>query len=234
MNGLLRAAVVVGSVTTIGAGTVAAGLGTESGKWRVESGNRNGLEQPQSQGDPAYVLGHTMKRLDGSEESLEKYKGKVVVIVNVASRCGYTPQYEGLERLYQAKKDKGLVVLGLPANNFGGQEPGSNEEIAEFCSGTYGVTFPMFQKISVKGEDQHALYEQLASQPPPVGGDPKWNFTKFVVDREGRVVARYDADRKTAKPPELEPALLRNSDELLGEGGKKEGGEEKGGGGSGG
>lgn len=203
MNGLLRAAAIGSAVMAIGAGAVG---GAASGSLP------HAAARPR---DPAYVLGHTMKRIDGAEESLEKYKGKVVLIVNVASKCGYTKQYEGLERLYQAKKDKGLVILGFPANNFGGQEPGTNEEIAAFCSGTYGVTFPLFEKISVKGEDRHALYTQLASQPPPIGGDPKWNFTKFVVDREGRVVARFDADRKAATPPELEPALLKKVDELL-------------------
>lgn len=166
-------------------------------------------------GPDAYVLGYTMKRIDGAPEDLSKYKGKVVVLVNVASKCGYTPQYQGLERLYQGKKDMGLVILAFPANNFGGQEPGSNQDIADFCSGTYGVTFPMFEKISVKGDDAHPLYKQLASQPPPVGGEPKWNFTKFVVDRDGRVVARFDADHKAAKPPELEPAFLKKIDALL-------------------
>lgn len=166
--------------------------------------------------DPAYVLGFTMKRIDGKEEDLASYKGKVVVIVNVASRCGYTPQYEGLEKLFKEKKDKGLVILGFPANNFGSQEPGTNAEIAEFCTAKFGVTFPMFEKISVKGEDQHPLYKRLASQPAPIGGDPKWNFTKFVVDRDGKVVARFDADGKQARPPALEPEFLRKIDELLG------------------
>lgn len=163
--------------------------------------------------DPAYVLGFTMKRLDGADQNLADYKGKVVVIVNVASRCGYTPQYEALQKLYTEKKDRGLVVLGFPANNFGKQEPGTNAQIAEFCSSKFGVTFPMFEKISVKGEDQHPLYKKLASQPAPVGGDPKWNFTKFVVDRSGKVVARFDAKSKQG----LEPDLLTKIEELLGE-----------------
>ncbi|MEX2217325.1 MAG: glutathione peroxidase [Phycisphaerales bacterium] len=154
-----------------------------------------------------------MKRLDGADQNLADYKGKVVVIVNVASRCGYTPQYEALQKLYTEKKDRGLVVLGFPANNFGKQEPGTNAQIAEFCSSKFGVTFPMFEKISVKGEDQHPLYKKLASQPAPVGGDPKWNFTKFVVDRSGKVVARFDAKSKQG----LEPDLLTKIEELLGE-----------------
>ncbi len=173
--------------------------------------------------DPTYVLGYKMKRIDGAEEDLAKYKGKVVVIVNVASECGCTPQYQGLEKLYKDRKDAGLVILGFPANNFGEQEPGSNSEIAEFCTGKFGVTFPMLEKISVKGQDQHPLYKKLASQPPPIGADPKWNFTKFVVDREGKVVARFDAQGKIARTGELEPELVKKIDELLAAGEKKEG-----------
>lgn len=156
-------------------------------------------ENPEEAGltqDPAYVLGHTMNLIDGTAQDLAAYRGKVVVFVNVASKCGYTRQYEGLEKLYRDKKDAGLVILGFPANNFGGQEPGTNEEVAEFCRATYGVSFPMFEKVSVLGEDQHPLYKQLAAQPAPVGGDPKWNFTKFVADRSGRVVARFDSKVK--------------------------------------
>lgn len=141
--------------------------------------------------DP-YVLGHEMRRIDGTAEKLEKYKGKVVLIVNTASRCGLTPQYEALEALYRKHKDDGLVVLGFPANNFMGQEPGTNEEILAFCRERFDVTFPMFEKISVKGEDAHPLYKQLAAQPEPAGGEPSWNFTKYLVDREGRVVQRFD------------------------------------------
>jgi len=142
--------------------------------------------------DPAFVLGYTKKLIDGTEKNLADYKGKVIVIVNVASKCGYTKQYEQLEALYAAKKDSGLVILGFPANNFGGQEPGTNKEIAEFCKSTFDVQFPMFEKISVKGDDQDPLYKQLAAQPAPIGGEPKWNFTKFVVDRSGKVVARFE------------------------------------------
>ncbi len=160
--------------------------------------------------DPAYVLGFTMNRLDGKPQNLEDYRGKVVLIVNVASKCGYTPQYGGLQSLYESKMVDGLVVLGFPANNYGSQEPGTNPEIKEFCSNTYSVTFPMFEKISVKGNDQHPLYRVLATQPAPIGGDPKWNFTKFVVDRSGRVVARYEP--KTAPN---DPALLAQIDTLL-------------------
>jgi glutathione peroxidase len=165
--------------------------------------------------DPSYVLGYKVKDIDGKEQDLSQYKGKVLVIVNVASKCGFTPQYEGLEKLYEDKKDKGLVVLGFPANNFGSQEPGSNSEIKDFCTSTYHVTFPLFEKISVKGPDQHELYKNLTGQPKPIGGDPKWNFTKFVVDRSGKVVARFDAQKEYVRTDKLEPDLIKKVDELL-------------------
>ncbi|MEL7474004.1 MAG: glutathione peroxidase [Planctomycetota bacterium] len=132
-----------------------------------------------------------MPRLDGTEQPLSDYKGDVVLMVNVASRCGLTPQYEQLQALHDANKDRGLRVVAFPANDFGSQEPGTNDEIAAFCSERYGVTFPMFAKITVTGEGAHPLYKQLAAQPEPVGGAPRWNFTKFLVDRSGRVVARF-------------------------------------------
>lgn len=156
------------------------------------------------------VLDLTMKRIDGTEESLKAYAGKVVLFVNVASKCGYTKQYAGLEKLYESRKASGLVILGFPSNDFGGQEPGSNKEVAEFCSATYGVTFPMFEKISVKGDDAHELYKLLAAQPDPVGGAPKWNFTKYLVDRSGRVVAKFGSGTK----PESDE-LTSKIDELL-------------------
>ncbi|MCC6659283.1 MAG: glutathione peroxidase [Phycisphaerales bacterium] len=160
--------------------------------------------------DPAYVLGYTMKTIDGKDQPLSAYKGKVVMIVNVASKCGNTPQYEGLEALYAKDKDAGLVILGFPANEFGGQEPGTNAEIKEFCTETYHVTFPMFGKIVVKGEGTSPLYRQLAAQPAPIGGEPKWNFTKFLVDRQGHVVARFEPK---VKPDD--PALVKKIEELL-------------------
>lgn len=157
------------------------------------------------------ALAFTVKSIDEKDVDLAKaYQGKVVMIVNVASRCGFTSQYEGLEKLYKDKSDKGFVILGFPANNFGGQEPGTNEEIAKFCKSKYSVTFPMFAKISVKGEDQHPLYKLLASQPAPVGGDPKWNFTKFLVDRHGKVAARFDS---SVRPNDKD--LIAKIDELL-------------------
>jgi glutathione peroxidase len=165
-----------------------------------------------SSADPssgAYVLGYTMKTIDGADKPLADYKGKVVLIVNVASKCGLTPQYAGLEALYEKHAPQGLVVLGFPANNFGGQEPGTNDEIKAFCTGKYDVTFPMFAKISVKGDDIHPLYKSLTTQPAPIGGDVQWNFQKYLVDRSGNVVAMFgpktmpDDAALTAKIEEL-------------------------------
>jgi glutathione peroxidase len=141
--------------------------------------------------DPAYVLGFTMKSIDGKDVDLSQYRGKVVLMVNVASQCGLTGQYKALEKLYKDKKDAGLVIIGLPANNFGSQEPGTNEEIATFCKSKYDVTFPMMAKISVKGDDQHALYKKLTGQPAPIGGEVKWNFQKYLVSREGKVIKMF-------------------------------------------
>lgn len=158
--------------------------------------------------DP-FVLKHEMRRIDGTPQALDAYKGKVVLIVNTASRCGLTPQYEGLEALFRSYKDRGFVVLGFPANDFMGQEPGTNEEIAKFCEQRYSVTFPMFEKISVKGEQAHPLFRQLASLPEPAGGEPSWNFTKYLVNREGRAVMRFEPrvkpndEKLTAKIEEL-------------------------------
>jgi len=135
----------------------------------------------------------TMRNIDGENVKLYAYNGKVILTVNVASKGGYTPQYEGLEALYQKHKDSGLVILGFPANNFLSQEPGTEAEIKEFCSTKYKVTFPMFAKISVKGEDQHPLYTYLTNKRsnPDFAGDISWNFNKFLIDRQGKVVARF-------------------------------------------
>lgn len=140
----------------------------------------------------SYVLDHNADRITGESESLKDYQGKVVMVVNVASRCGFTKQYEQLEAIYREHQDDGFVVLGFPANNFGQQEPGTNEEVMEFCSTTYGVSFPMFAKIDVIGENTHPFYKDLAGQPEPIGGDPEWNFTKFLINRKGEVVYRFD------------------------------------------
>jgi len=148
--------------------------------------------------------------ITGEPDSLAAYKGKVVLIVNVASKCGFTPQYKGLEALYKAKKDKGFVILGFPANNFKSQEPGTDKEIQNFCSTTYDVTFPMMSKISVKGDDIHPLYKYLTQQ-SNLPGDITWNFNKFLLDRDGKLIARYES-----KVTPDDPALVARIDELLG------------------
>jgi glutathione peroxidase len=141
------------------------------------------------------VLDFAMKNIDGKDVKLGKYKGDVLLVVNVASKCGYTPQYEGLESIFEKYKAKGFVVLGFPANNFGSQEPGTNTEIKDFCESKYKVTFPMFAKISVKGDDQDPLYKFLTDREtdPEFAGDITLNFNKFLVDRKGKVVARFSS-----------------------------------------
>ena len=142
----------------------------------------------------------SVKTIDGTVTTLTPYKGKVMLIVNVASKCGFTSQYEGLEALYRTYKDRGLVILGFPCNQFGGQEPGSEEQIMDFCRLNYGVTFPMFAKIDVNGANTHPLYVHLKKQQPGILGSEviKWNFTKFLVDREGHVVQRFSSSSKPA------------------------------------
>lgn len=134
-----------------------------------------------------------VKDIDGKDTTLGAYKGKVVLVVNVASKCGYTPQYMPLEALYQRFKNIGFVVLGFPCNDFGGQEPGTNKDIKEFCSNDYGVTFPLFDKVHAKGDQQHPLYAALTGKESPFPGPVKWNFTKFLVGRDGRIVQRYES-----------------------------------------
>ena len=141
-----------------------------------------------------------LKDINGKDASLKDYKGKVMLIVNVASFCGNTPQYAGLENLYQKYKDKGFVVLGFPCNQFGKQEPGSNEEIKEFCSKKYNVTFPMFDKLEVKGANQHPLYKELSGKDSPFPGDVSWNFGKFLVGRDGKILKRIDPRTKPESP----------------------------------
>jgi glutathione peroxidase len=135
----------------------------------------------------------TLPNIDGKPMPLADFKGKVILVVNVASQCGYTPQYSALQAIYDKYKDQGFVILGFPANNFGHQEPGTNEEIKTFCSRKYSVTFPMYSKISVKGDDQAPIYQYLTKEADPSHtGDIKWNFTKFLVDRNGNVVQRFE------------------------------------------
>jgi len=146
----------------------------------------------------ASIYDFSLKDIDGNDVKLDRYKGSVVMIVNTASRCGYTPQYEGLQKIYDKYKDRGFVVLGFPANNFMGQEPGTEKEIKEFCTLKYNVTFPMFSKISVTGSDQHPLYGYLTNKKtnPEFGGDISWNFNKFLIDRAGEIVGRFGSKDK--------------------------------------
>jgi glutathione peroxidase len=141
-----------------------------------------------------------LKDINGKETSLKAYQGKALLIVNVASQCGNTPQYKGLETLQKKYQDQGLVVLGFPCNQFGQQEPGSNAEIVEFCTKTYQVTFPMFDKVDVKGPNQHPLYKELSGKNSPFPGDVKWNFGKFLVGRDGKVVKRIEPGVKPESP----------------------------------
>ena len=152
----------------------------------------------------------TLNSIDGSSRPLAEFKGKVVLLVNVASRCGFTPQYAGLEAIYRKYKDRGFVVLGFPANNFLWEEPGTNEEIKAFCSTRYQVTFPMYAKISVRGRDKAALYQFLTAS---TGAEIRWNFTKFLADRNGKIVARFGTRVRPESPQmisAIEEALLRS------------------------
>ena len=139
-----------------------------------------------------------IKTIEGEPVIMKQYKGEVLLIVNTASKCGFTGQYDGLQKLYETYEDQGLVVLGVPSNDFMGQEPGTNEEIQSFCKLSYGVTFPMFEKAAVKGKNQHALYTYLTSKKtnPEFGGKISWNFNKFLISRDGRIVNRFGSRAK--------------------------------------
>ena len=165
------------------------------------SQNKGGAKVPD-------VLNFKMKGIDGKEVDLSQYKGKVVMFVNVASQCGYTPQYKGLQALYEKYQDQGMVIIGVPANEFGKQEPGTDAEIAEFCSAKYNVKFPMLSKVVVKGKGQVPLYKYLTSKEtnPRFGGDIKWNFTKFLVGRDGDIVARFEP-KVTPESAEIRTAI---------------------------
>ncbi len=154
------------------------------------------------------IYHHRAVTLDGRDVSLEDYRGKVLLIVNVASKCGFTPQYTGLEELYQRFRDKGFEVLGFPCNQFGNQEPGSEAEIAAFCSTTYPVTFPVFRKVEVNGDKADPLWRQLKEQAPGLLGTQgvKWNFTKFLVNRDGEAVERF---APTVKPEDIAPKIVK-------------------------
>ncbi len=165
----------------------------------VVRGRTNSVEEASTkEGEVKSIHDFAMKDINGKEVKLDQYRGKVALLVNTASKCGYTPQYEGLQKVYDQYKDQGFVVLGFPANNFKGQEPGTNEEIKEFCTLRYNVTFPMFAKISVGGEDKHPLYKYLTEKEtnPQFAGEIKWNFNKFLVDKNGRIIARFDSGDK--------------------------------------
>lgn len=147
-----------------------------------------------------------LRNIDGQPTSLKSYAGKTLLIVNVASNCGFTSQYTALEALSRKYHDQGLVVLGFPCNDFGAQEPGSNAEIKEFCTSKYSVTFPLFDKIHVKGNDQHPLYASLTGPQSPTPGPVKWNFSKFLIGRHGEIIARYDS-KVAPDSPELAKAI---------------------------
>lgn len=154
------------------------------------------------------IYDFTAKTLAGKDVSLADYRGQVLLIVNTASKCGFTPQYEGLEKLYEELHPKGLTILGFPCNQFGAQEPGGADEIGQFCQVNYGVNFPMFGKIDVNGAQAHPLYKYLTHEKRGILGTAniKWNFTKFLIDRAGNVVARYGS---ITKPQELKQAILK-------------------------
>jgi glutathione peroxidase len=159
------------------------------------------------------IYGIALNDIDGKPTSLKAYQGKVLLVVNVASKCGYTPQYAGLEKLYKEYRDRGLVVLGFPCNDFGSQEPGTEEEIKDFCETNYGVTFPLFAKLHVKGAEQHPLYAALTGKDSPFPGEIRWNFSKFLIGRDGRIVERYESK---VKPDDAE--LVKAVERALGSG----------------
>lgn len=164
---------------------------------------------------PALVIAATtslyeipLKDIDGKPTSLKAHQGKVLLVVNVASKCGLTPQYQALEGVYQEYKDRGLVVLGFPCNDFGNQEPGSNTEIKEFCSTNFDVSFPLYDKLHVKGGDQHPLYAALTGSDSPFPGEIQWNFGKFLIGRDGKILARFEP-RTTPDSKEVTEAIER-------------------------
>ena len=172
-------------------------------RWRIASAGATGIFR---EATVTSIYDFTAKTLQGKDVSLADYRGKAMLIVNTASKCGFTPQYEGLEKLYRAYQERGLVVLGFPCNQFGAQEPGSAEEIGAFCQINYGVSFPMFAKIDVNGANTHPLYDYLKGQKAGVLGtrNIKWNFTKFLIDRKGNVVKRF---APATKPQDIEKRI---------------------------
>src|SRR5258708_35419490 len=159
-------------------------------------------------GSEKSIFDSTLSTIDGQLAPLPAYKGKIVMLVNVASRCGFTPQYTALEAIYEKYKERGFVIIGIPANNFGAQEPGTNQEIKTFCQSKYNVTFPMMSKVSVKGDDKTPLYQYLTDKAvnPKTGGDIQWNFTKFLVGPEGQIITRFEP-KVTPDSPEVTAAI---------------------------
>jgi len=186
---------------------------TTSAAFTAQPGPRQGATLESDTGDVAVdstsYLDCPFLTITGDTTSLADFGGKVVLVVNTASECGFTPQYAGLEELYRKYKDRGLVVVGFPANNFGGQEPGTNEEILNFCTTKFDVTFPMMSKVSVKGKDKHPLFVYLTEQ-SPLPGEIQWNFSKFLLDKNGRLVARYPS-----KVTPLDSELVSTVEDLL-------------------
>jgi glutathione peroxidase len=189
----------IGKMLLVGAFTAALAVSTTITR-------REGMKMSAPAAKSVYEF--SLKDINGKDVKLADYKGKVLLLVNTASQCGYTPQYKGLQMIYQKYQAQGFTVLGFPANNYGGQEPGSNDEIKEFCTMRYKVTFPMFAKISVKGEDQHPLYQYLTSKEsnPQFGGDVTWNFNKFLVSKSGQIIGRFGS-KVEPESPELTGAI---------------------------
>jgi glutathione peroxidase len=185
---------IIGSVPLLGLAFATATFAKDAAKEVVK--------EPTDKAAQSSPLQFKVKDIQGKDVDLADYKGKVVLIVNVASKCGNTPQYEAMEKMYEKYKDQGFVILGFPANNFGSQEPGSNEQIKQFCEKTYHVAFPMMAKISVKGEDKAPLYKYLttAETAGDFAGEVEWNFTKFLVDRNGALIARIGNRTKPDAP----------------------------------
>jgi glutathione peroxidase len=178
------------------------------GLWGPKQGNMDPYLETMEKSTEHSIHQFTMNDIDGNPVSLEQYKGKILILVNVASKCGKTPQYADLEAYYQKHKDEDIVILGFPANNFMGQEPGTDAEIKEFCTKNYGVTFPMFSKISVKGKDIHPLYEFLTKKDlnGVMDTSVKWNFQKYLIDKEGRLVTFFDPGTDI-HDPEVQKAI---------------------------